>query len=143
MKKDMRSALQASIRDEEKAVSDRFEKAEAAFTAKEEKAVKSKAEQSASENSQSENSQNKQINQKTRPPKPAVKIIRDTFTIPENDHHLIRAAKLRCMRAGVEASKSEIVRAGLKLLAEISDEQLIETIDKLVRLKVGRKSSAS
>ena len=42
------------------------------------------------------------------------------------------------MKAGVSANKSEILRAGLAALDEMSDRELAQAFRRLVRVKTGR-----
>jgi hypothetical protein len=66
------------------------------------------------------------------------RLIRDSFTIPENEYLLIAALKQQAMNEGCEVKKSELLRAGLAVLASMSTAQLLETISKVDRLKTGR-----
>lgn len=113
-KKDMKRALGASLRAEERAVKSRFERAETAL------AKKGAA--------------------KAEPPSRngGGKVIRDSFTIPAGEYELISSIKKRCMKAGVSANKSEILRAGIAALSEMSDRELADVFGQLVRVKTGR-----
>src|ERR1017187_4435057 len=42
-----------------------------------------------------------------------VKMVRDSFTMPQDDYAHIAALKERCLKAGVSAKKSEVLRAAL------------------------------
>jgi hypothetical protein len=66
------------------------------------------------------------------------RLIRDSFTIPENEYLLIAALKQQAMSEGCEVKKSELLRAGLAVLASMSTAQLLEAISKVDRLKTGR-----
>ena len=44
------------------------------------------------------------------------KLVRDSFSMPEADYAQIGALKERCLKAGVSAKKSEVLRAALKCL---------------------------
>jgi len=68
------------------------------------------------------------------------KVIRDSFTFPKKDHDLIDVIKSRCLNNRANASKSEIIRAGLFVLAGLSDQELLIAIDSLEKLKLGRQS---
>lgn len=67
--------------------------------------------------------------------------IRDSFTIPPSDYSLISVLKDRCLKRAVYVTKSELLRAGLNALNGMSDQKLIDTIGKLVKLKPGRPKS--
>lgn len=122
MAKDMKAALTKSVATEKESVQDRFSRAESVL---------------------STGSRAGKTTQKSRvpvPKKPPVrpKIVRDTFTIPEGDYALISKVKKDCMKAGVEANKSEIVRAGLKLLAGMNQTDLKQALGAVERLTPGR-----
>jgi hypothetical protein len=59
--------------------------------------------------------------------KPKIKIVRD-FSMPQVEYHKIAVIKELCLKAGIRAKKSEILRAGLKALGEMSEEQIINTV---------------
>jgi len=113
-KKDMKKALGASLKAEEQAIRSRFQKAETVLG-------------------------KKAPAPRGQPPRNgAGKVIRDSFTIPEDEYEMISRIKKRCMKAGVSANKSEILRAGLAALDEMSDRELAQAFRRLVRVKTGR-----
>jgi hypothetical protein len=116
-KRDMKKALGASLRAEEQAVRSRFEKAETALAGK---GTARQGEQKQAGNG---------------------KVIRDSFTIPMDEYELISQIKKRCMKAGISANKSEILRAGLASLNEMSDRELTQAFGRLVRVKTGRPAT--
>jgi hypothetical protein len=67
-----------------------------------------------------------------------VPVVRDTFTFPEDDYGLIGLIQERCLRSATMINKSEIVRAGLKALARMSDAELAEIVGGLTKVKPGR-----
>src|SRR4051812_40864329 len=99
-KKDMKSALGASLKAEEQAVRSRFEKAESVL------------------------GQGKSAPREQQPSNGDGKVIRDSFTIPGDEYELISRIKKRCMKAGVSANKSEVLRAGLAALDAMPDREL-------------------
>lgn len=111
-KKDMKKALGDSLKAEERAVKERFERAETAL-AKKEGATKS-----------SDNG--------------VERVIRDSFTMPTADYGLITKIKNRCIKKGIVANKSEIVRAGLAALDAMGDTALTDLIKKVPKIKTGR-----
>lgn len=114
--KDVKSALGASLKAEEQAVRSRFEKAEAVFSKK--KSAPPPREQ---------------------PPRNgAGKVIRDSFTIPDGEYALISGIRKRCMKSGVSANKSEVLRAGLAVLNAMKDRELVKVFEGLSRVKTGR-----
>jgi hypothetical protein len=66
------------------------------------------------------------------------KVVRDTFSFPISDHQLIITLRKQCLRAGVEISRSEIIRAGLYALKEMSEANLLETVGKIEHIKTGK-----
>ena len=70
------------------------------------------------------------------------KLIRDSFTMPESDYAQIATLKARCLKAGVSAKKSEVLRAALNCLATLSDVELTKTLSGLVVIKTGRPAKA-
>lgn len=66
------------------------------------------------------------------------KMVRDGFTMPENDYANIAALKKRCLKAGASAKKSEVIRAALHCLAGLSDQALLKAIASLEPIKTGR-----
>jgi hypothetical protein len=116
-KKDMKKALGASLKAEEQAVKNRFEKAESVFAGKD---------VSAKEN---------------RTLKATSKVIRDSFTMIEKDYDLISALKERYLKLGISVNKSQILRAGLNALDNMADEKLIKIVNDLAEVKTGRPTT--
>jgi hypothetical protein len=115
-KKDMKSALGASLKAEEQAVRSRFERADSVLG----QGRSAPPEQQAS------------------PSKRDSKVIRDSFTIPSDEYELISRIKKRCMKGGISASKSEVLRAGLAALDAMPDTYLVKLLEKLPKVKTGR-----
>lgn len=67
-----------------------------------------------------------------------VKLVRDSFTMPETEYAMIASLKARCLKAGVSAKKSEILRAAVAGLAKLGDAALLAAIRKLDVIKTGR-----
>lgn len=67
-----------------------------------------------------------------------VKLIRDSFSIPENDYVLFTTLKQRALAAGVDVKKSEVLRAALMTLAKLDDAALVAAIGLVERIKTGR-----
>lgn len=66
------------------------------------------------------------------------RLVRDSFTFPENDYALFATLKQRALAAGGEIKKSELVRAGLALLNKLDDDELARVLGKVERIKTGR-----
>lgn len=72
-----------------------------------------------------------------------VKLVRDSFTMPETEYAEIALLKKRCLDAGVSAKKSEILRAAIAGLSKMSDASVIAAIRKLKVIKTGRPAKAA
>lgn len=70
------------------------------------------------------------------------KVLRDSFTMPKSDYAKLAELKQRCLDAGVHIKKSEILRAGLQLLAASSPKQLLSAVSKVEAIKTGRPAKA-
>ncbi len=73
---------------------------------------------------------------KTKQPK--VKMERDSFTMPKEEYAQITVLKARLQTLGQPAKKSELLRAGVMLLAAMSDSTLKTTLAKVPAIKTGR-----
>jgi hypothetical protein len=71
-----------------------------------------------------------------------MKMVRDSFTMPETDYSQLEQLKKRCLRGGVHVKKSELLRAGLLALASLSDTALFKTVAAVEKLKTGRPAKA-
>ena len=70
--------------------------------------------------------------------KAKTKLVRDSFTMPQQDFGLIAVLKDRALGFKRPAKKSELLRAGLHALQQLTDAQLRGALDSLVPLKAGR-----
>jgi hypothetical protein len=118
-KKELRRALGTSLRAEEQTLKDRFAAADAFLEGRD-----------------------------AGPPPPAPpreKVVRDGFSMPAGDYALIAAIQETCLQAGFAITKSEVLRAGLHALRELTPEALKERYGALEKVKPGRpgKSSSS
>lgn len=67
-----------------------------------------------------------------------IKMVRDSFTMPENDYVQIAELKKKCLQAGVHIKKSELLRAGLLNLSKLTDAALIKSVEQVEKIKTGR-----
>ncbi|MBA4381123.1 MAG: hypothetical protein C0406_01030 [Sideroxydans sp.] len=65
-----------------------------------------------------------------------VKVVRDSFTMPQSDYDLIAALKEKAN--GIHVKKSELLRAGLRLLSKLTAAQLKKSVADLEKIKTGR-----
>ena len=74
-----------------------------------------------------------------RPPKPAkLRLVRDSFTMPEADVALLAVLKARALGMGRATKKSELLRAGLQLLNQQDPKVLMAALERLQPIKTGR-----
>jgi hypothetical protein len=74
-------------------------------------------------------------------PKVRQKPVRDSFTMPEADFALIATLKARALSAQRETKKSELLRAGLHVLAALDTPTLVAALGQLEPVKIGRPKS--
>jgi len=74
--------------------------------------------------------------EKVKPQK--VKMERDSFTMPKDEYAQLTLLKARLTALGQPAKKSELLRAGIKLLVAMSDNTLKMTLAKIPVIKTGR-----
>lgn len=67
-----------------------------------------------------------------------VKIIRDSFTMPDTEYALLAEVKQRCLAGGVAAKKSEVLRAAFLSFAAKPDAIVFKAIKSLTPIKTGR-----
>lgn len=111
-----RDRIDKTLAEERDAVQERFSKADIALSNREK------------ENTPRKNS-------------PTKKVVRDNFSMPEEDYALIEEIRRRLIRDHALArNKSEVLRAGLIALAKMDGTQLTDAIERVQVLKPGRKS---
>lgn len=71
-----------------------------------------------------------------KPRKP--KLVRDSYAMPEAEYARIGELKKRLAGLGVEIKKSELLRAGVMLLAAMDDGELKAVAGRVERIKTGR-----
>lgn len=70
------------------------------------------------------------------------KLIRDSFTIPKDEYLVIDSLKARAEKLVHPMKKSELLRAGIKALAAMSDAQFKTAANKVQSIKTGRPKSS-
>jgi hypothetical protein len=129
-RKSMKAALSNSLKAEDEAVKSRFEKAESYLERASDHPTGAKDEQPESPFPHPQRQE----------PESRTKVIRDSFTLPEDDYTKIAALQERCLGLAKNVTKSEVMRAGLHALEALSDEDLLSMMDGLVKVKAGRPS---
>jgi hypothetical protein len=66
------------------------------------------------------------------------KVVRDSFTIPKPEYAVLDELKLRATKLATPTKKSELIRAGIKALAGLSDKAFLAAIGQVPNLKTGR-----
>lgn len=67
-----------------------------------------------------------------------VKLVRDSFTMPSDEYALLGQLKQRALAAAHHAKKSELLRAGVKLLASLDNAALLRALAAVPAVKTGR-----
>jgi hypothetical protein len=70
------------------------------------------------------------------------KLVRDSFTIPKDEYVVIDALKVRAGKLGQSIKKSELLRAGVKALAAMSDIQFKAALSNVPTIKTGRPKNS-
>ena len=71
-------------------------------------------------------------------PKKREKLVRDGFTIPKGEYAALADLKQRAAKLGQAAKKSELLRAGIKLLTELADTRFVSALLAVPTIKTGR-----
>lgn len=66
------------------------------------------------------------------------KLVRDSFTLPEADHALIKQCKKAAITQGRETKKSEVVRAAMQVFHALPLQAQLAAYNKLSVVAVGR-----
>jgi hypothetical protein len=69
-----------------------------------------------------------------------LKLIRDSYAMPEGEYAQIAVLKKRLSGLGNEVKKSELLRCGIAVLAALNDAELKAVMDRVERIKTGRPS---
>ena len=80
------------------------------------------------------------VDKTTKVKKP--KLVRDSFTIPKDEYVVIDSLKVRAGKLGQAVKKSELLRAGVKALAAMSDIQFKAALSNVPTIKTGRPKSS-
>lgn len=66
------------------------------------------------------------------------KLVRDSFTIPKAEYSVLDDLKQRAIKIGNPAKKSELLRAGIKALASMTDAAFKSALIAVPTIKTGR-----
>ncbi len=70
------------------------------------------------------------------------KLVRDSFTIPKDEYVVVDSMKVRAGKLGQAVKKSELLRAGVKALAAMSDIQFKAALNNVPTIKTGRPKNS-
>ncbi|MDE2418225.1 MAG: hypothetical protein KGN32_10505 [Burkholderiales bacterium] len=68
--------------------------------------------------------------------------MRDSFTMPKAEFSVIDALKTRAANLKKPAKKTELIRAGIKALAAMSDAEFVAAVSAVPNLKTGRPAKS-
>jgi hypothetical protein len=117
--RDRKSAFRSSIRAEEQAVDSRFERAETVLARGGRKA--------------------RQPEPAAAPAAAAAKVVRDSFSMPEDEYETIGKAQKRLIKKELVANKSQVVRMAFALLNRVDDKELVRLFEALPEVRAGRR----
>ena len=67
-----------------------------------------------------------------------IKLVRDSYAMPENEYAQIGELKKRLAAMSVDVKKSELLRAGVAVMAALKDAELKLVMARVERIKTGR-----
>lgn len=70
------------------------------------------------------------------------KLVRDSFTIPKAEYTVLDELKQRAGKLAYPIKKSELIRAGVKALAAMSDVAFVAALKAVPAIKTGRPTKA-
>jgi hypothetical protein len=71
-----------------------------------------------------------------------VKMVRDSISIPKTEFQVLSEMKARAGKLGVEVKKTELIRAGIKVLAALADTAFVAAIRAVPNIKTGRPAKS-
>ena len=69
------------------------------------------------------------------------KLVRDSFTIPKDEYDVLAELKQRAHLLAHSPKKSEILRAGVRLLAGLGQEAFLKALKAIPSIKTGRPAA--
>lgn len=70
------------------------------------------------------------------------KMVRDSLTIPKLEYAVLEVLKQRATKLANPVKKTELIRAGIKAIAALSDSAFLAAIKAVPSLKTGRPAKA-
>ena len=114
-------------------------KAPATRTAKTRPAAKAPAKTTAARKAAAKPAKPQTAAAEAKPHKP--KLVRDSFTMPKAEYVVIDELKQRSAKLAKPTKKSELLRAGVKLLAALGDAEFAAALGAVPAIKTGRPKS--
>ncbi|TAH44875.1 MAG: hypothetical protein EYC67_12205 [Betaproteobacteria bacterium] len=71
------------------------------------------------------------------------KVVHDTFAMPKGEHGRIKTLRATLAGRGRQTSKSELLRVGLRLVAQCSERELLALLDALPAVNKGKRRKKS
>ena len=71
-----------------------------------------------------------------------IKMVRDSISIPKAEFLVLGEMKTRAGKLGVEVKKTELIRAGIKVLTALTDTAFVAAIRAVPNIKTGRPTKA-
>jgi hypothetical protein len=68
------------------------------------------------------------------------KLVRDSFTMPEQEYETLAEMKKNCIKAGISVKKSELLRVAVSLLRKMDVPQVQQALTGLTPVRAGRPS---
>jgi hypothetical protein len=72
-----------------------------------------------------------------------IKMVRDSISIPKTEYQVLDDMKLRAGKLAAHVKKTELIRAGIKLLAAASDSAFLAALRSVPSLKTGRPAKSA
>jgi hypothetical protein len=70
------------------------------------------------------------------------KLVRDSFTMPKAEYAVLDELKQRATKLTSQVKKTELIRAGIKALAGLSDAAFLTALKAVPTIKTGRPSKS-
>lgn len=64
-----------------------------------------------------------------------IKMVRDSYSMPESDYANLIGLKKKCLAAGIHVKKSELLRVGLMGMAKLSNAALLAAVKQVAAKK--------
>ncbi|MEI7672298.1 MAG: hypothetical protein WCK00_09320 [Deltaproteobacteria bacterium] len=71
-----------------------------------------------------------------------IKMVRDSISIPKTEFLVLGEMKTRAGKLGVEVKKTELIRAGIKVLTALTGTAFVAAIRAVPNIKTGRPTKA-